>query len=125
MIRVPHAEGASETRIEIRSPDPSGNIYIQLAALIGMGLQGIREKIDCGDPDIGNTYKSKNAAHLLDKNFLPSNMFEALVEAENSQFLKDFLGEQMYTQYISLKIKEWESYRTFVTPREHMLNLNI
>lgn len=125
MIRVPHTEGANETRIEIRSPDPSGNIYIQLATLIEMGLQGIREKIDCGDPDIGSTYKNKNATGLLDKNFLPRNMFEALVEAENSNFLKDFLGEPLYSQYMSLKIDEWESYRTFVTPREHKLNLNI
>lgn len=125
MIRVPHAEGASDTRIEIRSPDPAGNIYIQIATLIGMGLQGIREKIDCGDPDIGNTYKNKNATHLLDKNFLPGNMFEALVEAENSRFLREFLGESLYTQYMALKTAEWESYRTFVTPREHKLNLNI
>lgn len=125
MVRVPHAEEADETRIEIRSPDPSGNIYIQLAALIEMGLQGIREKIDCGDPDVGSTYKNKSATSLLDKKFLPRNMFEALVEAENSQFLKDFLGEPLYSQYMSLKIDEWESYRTFVTPREHKLNLNI
>ena len=125
MVRIPYAEGAGDTRIEIRSPDPSGNIYIQIATLIGMGLQGIREKIDCGDPDAGNTYVKNNAAHLLDKNFLPGNMFEALVEAENSQFLKEFLGGPLYTQYMSLKINEWENYRTFVTPREHLLNLNI
>jgi glutamine synthetase len=125
MVRVPYAEGAKDTRIEIRSPDPSGNIYIQIATLIGMGLQGIREKIDCGDPDAGNTYETENASHLLDTNFLPRNMFEALVEAENSQFLKELLGEPLYTQYMSLKTEEWENYRTFVTPREHKLNLNI
>jgi glutamine synthetase len=125
MVRIPHAEGADDTRIEIRSPDPSGNIYIQLATLIGMGLQGIREKIDCGEPDAGNTYKNKNATHLLDTNYLPGNMFEALVEAENSRFLKEFLGETLYSQYMTLKINEWENYRTFVTPREHTLNLNI
>lgn len=125
MVRIPYAEGAKDTRIEIRSPDPSGNIYIQIATLIGMGLQGIREEIDCGDPDAGNTYETENPSHLLDTNFLPRNMFEALVEAENSQFLKEFLGEPLYTQYMALKTDEWENYRTFVTPREHKLNLNI
>ncbi len=125
MVRIPHAEGASDTRIELRSPDPSGNIYLQLATLIGMGLQGIREEIDCGDPDAGSTYMNENATQLMDTNFLPRNMFEALVEAENSQFLKEFMGDPLYSQYMSLKIDEWENYRTFVTPREHKLNLNI
>ena len=125
MIRIPYAEGANDTRIELRSPDPSGNIYLQLATLIGMGLQGIREKIDSGNPDIGSNYMTEKAAHLLDTAFLPRNMFEALVEAENSQFLKNFMGEQLYNQYMELKIIEWETYRTLVTPREHKMNLNI
>jgi glutamine synthetase len=125
MVRIPYAEGERDTRIEIRSPDPSGNIYLQMATLIGMGLQGVREKIDCGDPDPGNTYETRNSTHLLDTNFLPRNMFEALVEAERSQFLKNLLGEHLYTQYMSLKTNEWEDYRTFVTPREHARNLFI
>ena len=90
-----------------------------------MGLQGIREKTDSGNPDIGSNYMTEKAAHLLDTNFLPRNMYEALVEAENSQFLKNFMGEPLYDQYMILKISEWEDYRTFVTPREHKMNLNI
>lgn len=125
MVRIPYAEGAKDTRIEIRSPDPSGNIYLQLASLIGMGLQGIREKADAGDPDIGSTYSREKAKHLLDTNFLPRNMFEALMEAENSSFLRNFIGDQLYTQYMALKVNEWENYRTFVTPREHKMNLHI
>lgn len=125
MVRVPYAEGAEDTRIEIRSPDPSGNIYIQLAVLIGMGLQGIREKIDCGDPDSANSSTPGEASHLMDPSFLPRNMFEALVEAESSSFLKTLLGEAIYSQYMGLKTEEWENYRTFVTPREHKMNLHI
>lgn len=125
MVRVPYAEDPKETRIEIRSPDPSGNIYLQIATLIGMGLQGIREKIDCGDPDKGNTYETEDASHLMDSNFLPRNMFEALVEAENSRFLKELLGKSLYTQYMKIKENEWESYRTLVTPREHKMNLSV
>lgn len=125
MVRVPYAEEANETRIEIRSPDPSGNIYLQIATLIGMGLQGIREKIDCGDPDKGSTYETEDASHLMDANFLPRNMFEALVEAERSRFLKTLLGKPLYDQYMEIKEKEWEAYRTLVTPREHKMNLSI
>lgn len=125
MVRVPYAEGANDTRIELRSPDPAGNIYLQMATLIGMGLQGIREGLDCGEPDAGNTYQTEKAVRLMDPNFLPRCFFEALVEAENSQFLKEFFGTELYTQFMDLKLEEWESYRTFVTPREHKNSLHI
>jgi len=88
MIRIPYAEGAKDTRIELRSPDLAGNIYLQLATLIGLGLQGIRGKLDCGEPDAGNTYQTEKAVHLMDPAFLPSCFFEALVEAEQGQFLQ-------------------------------------
>ncbi len=125
MVRIPYGSGPSDTRIEIRSPDPSGNIYLQIATLIGIGLQGIREKIDCGNPDRESTYATKKATSLWDTDFLPTNMYEALLEAERSAFLKEFLGDRLYTQYMSLKINEWEDYRTFVTPREHTMSLHI
>ncbi|NQU63218.1 MAG: glutamine synthetase, partial [SAR324 cluster bacterium] len=67
----------------------------------------------------------EKATCLMDPAFLPRCFFEALVEAENSLFLKDFFGTKLYTQYMNLKLEEWESYRTFVTPREHKNNLHI
>jgi len=51
-------------------------------------------------------------------------MFEALVEAEKSTFLKSFLGTPLYDHYMSLKTEEWEGYRTYVTPREHRRSLS-
>jgi len=124
MVRVPYATGPKDTRIEIRSPDPAGNIYLQIATLIGIGLQGIRDKLDCGAHDTASTYQTRKAAGLWDTNFLPTNMYEALLEAERSEFLKNFLGDALYEQYMSLKIAEWEEYRTFVTPREHAMSLH-
>jgi glutamine synthetase len=50
-------------------------------------------------------------------------MYEVLVLAEKSKFLKSFLGIPLYEHYMSLKTEEWEGYRTFVTPREHRKNL--
>ncbi len=51
-------------------------------------------------------------------------MYEALVEAEKSPFLKDLLGEKLFNSYISLKTQEWEGYRTHITPKEfaHYVN---
>ena len=125
MVRVPYANSPDSTRIELRNPDPTGNPYLQMATLIGMGLQGIREGLDCGEPDIGSTYKVRRKYRVWDKRYLPKSMFEALVEAEKSRFLKDLLGEQIYNNYMALKIADWEEHRTHVTPREHEKYLSI
>jgi len=123
MVRVPYSIEPNEKRIEIRSPDPAGNIYLQMATLIGMGLEGLRQKTNCYKPDIGSNYTRKNSC-LWDNKFLPKSMYEALVLAEKSKFLKSFLGIPLYEHYMSLKTEEWEGYRTFVTPREHRKNLS-
>lgn len=124
MVRVPYSTRPESKRIEIRSPDPAGNIYLQMATYIGMGLQGIRDKVDCGEADVGNNYDGAKSGKLWDETFLPRSMFEALVEAERSEFLQQLLGENMYTQYLALKSDEWEGYRTHVTSREHTRNLS-
>lgn len=126
MIRVPYTASPDNTRIEIRSPDPSGNVYLQLATLIAMGIRGIEEKMDCGTPDKGSAYDRKiETPKLWDDRFLPKSLFEALVEAERSDFLKEFLGETLYDNYIRLKTREWEEHRTHITPREHKKYLNL
>ena len=125
MVRVPHASSPDSTRIELRNPDPAGNVYLQLAALIAMGLRGITEGLDCGKPDTGSVYRKFQKQRVWDPRFLPKCMFEALVEAEKSRFLKNLLGEQMYTNYMNIKIVDWEEHRTHVTPREYRKYLHI
>jgi len=124
MVRIPYSNQPQSKRIELRSPDPSGNVYLQMATLIGMGLQGIREQAECGAPDQGSTYEGSEAIKLWDTRYLPRSMYEALVEAERSTFLPGLLGESLYTQYMRLKTEEWENYRTHVTSREHRHSLS-
>ena len=119
MVRLPYTGGPEATRIELRTPDAMGNIYLQLATLIGMGLQGLKEGLDCGSPDVGNTYRNLKQTRIWDKRFLPKCMFEALVEAERSKFLKDLLGERIFENYMAIKVADWEEHRTHLTPREH------
>jgi glutamine synthetase len=118
MVRLPYCTSPESTRLELRSPDPSGNVYLQMAALIEMGLQGLREGEECGPPDMGSVYRSLFDCRVWDERFLPRSMYEALVEAERSQFLRNLLGESIYNHYLCLKISSWEEHRTHVTPRE-------
>ena len=119
MVRIPYCSDPQSTRLELRNPDPTGNTYLQIAVLIAMGLEGIRHKIDCGKPASGSIYTKNYSMKMWDKRFLPKSMFEALVEAERSKLLRRTLGDEIYHNYMALKIKEWEEHRTHVTPREH------
>jgi len=118
MIRLPYCTGPGSMRLELRSPDPAGNVYLQMAALIEMGVQGLREGLECGSPDEGSVYKSLLDCKVWDERFLPRSMYEALVEAERSEFLQRLLGNNIFQHYLGLKIHNWEEHRTHVTPRE-------
>jgi glutamine synthetase len=125
MVRIPHAINPTSTRLELRCPDATGNVYLQFAILIAMGLKGLEEKLDCGSPDIGSTYKKSTRKRMYDKRFIPRDIFEALMEAEKSSFLKDVLGRSLFDNYMALKMEDWEEHRTHVTPREHHKYLSI
>ncbi len=119
MVRIPYIDKPINTRLELRSPDPSGNVYLQVAVLIAMGIQGVREKMACGKPDAGSTYKKQYSNRVIDRKFLPKSMFEALMEAEKSRFLKETMGDHLYDNFMSLKTNQWEMHRTHVTGLEH------
>ena len=119
MVRIPYSTGPASTRLELGSPDPLGNVYLQVAVLIAMGVQGVRENLDCGKPDAGSTYSKRYKNRVLDRHFLPKCLFEALMEAEKSRFLKGVLGEHLYDNYMALKTDQWEMHRTHVTGLEH------
>lgn len=125
MVRVPFALSPEATRIELRNPDPGGNVYLQMAVLISMGLQGIREKLECGPPDTGSTYERKYDIRVWDERFLPRSFYEALVEADKSSFLREVLGDSLYDNFMRLKTQEWEDDRVHITRREHQRYLNI
>ncbi|UCD03181.1 MAG: glutamine synthetase [Candidatus Aenigmatarchaeota archaeon] len=124
MIRIPYSAGPGNMRIEIRNPDPSGNVYLQLSALIASGLRGIKDGLDCGEPDMGSTYRRKQGK-VFDRGLLPKTTFEALVDAQESIFLKELLGDYIYNKYLTLKIDEWEEHRTQLTLLEHKKYLSI
>jgi glutamine synthetase len=124
MVRIPYCPNPQSTRLELRSPDPAGNVYLQVAILIAMGMEGIRNKIDCGEHATGNISSKDLSTKVWDKRFLPKSMYEALVEAEGSSFLKQVLGDETYQNFMTLKIREWEEHRTHVTQREISMYLD-
>lgn len=111
LIRIP-AERGEHTRIELRSPDPSANPYLVLAACLRAGLDGIRGKIlppAAVDKNIFEMTDQEKEKEGIDS--LPGSLLEAVWELEKDELLKQVLGEHMSQGYIRAKKQEWDQYR--------------
>ena len=60
-VRIPvYSQSPKATRMEFRCPDPTANPYLAFAALLMAGLDGIKNKIDPGNPTDINLYSASN-----------------------------------------------------------------
>lgn len=115
LARIPAGRGKA-TRIEIRNPDPAGNPYLQFAVLLGAGLKGIEEDIEPPKQvkeDIFSLDQEKRKEKGIRS--LPSNLGHALAIMEESEVLKDILGEHAFQYFLHKKKEEWDDYRSHVT----------
>ena len=125
LIRIPMARGSS-TRIELRSPDPSCNPYLSFAVILKAGLDGIKNKIDPGQPVEDNIYQM-NAEERLKRNIdsLPGTLRDALNELESDEHLIKSLGPHVFNNFMRLGRAEWESYRIQVHDWDIQRYINI
>jgi glutamine synthetase len=83
------------------------------------GLDGIRRKLNPPKPAELNVYKLSYEERKQRKIIsLPESLSEALLEIENSEFMKAALGQELWENYLKEKHREWDLYRTQVTPWE-------
>jgi glutamine synthetase len=115
LIRIPNVRGES-TRIELRSPDPSANPYLAIAACLKAGLDGIKNKIEPAPEVRGNINAiSEEEARERGIENLPSNLFEACLAMEQDSLIKELLGDRVYNLYYDAKIGAWKEYDSQVT----------
>jgi glutamine synthetase len=118
LIRIPAAKGEA-TRLELRSPDPSCNPYLAFAVILAAGLDGIKNKIQPPPPTDKNIFRMTREERIKEGiESLPASLEEAINEMEKSELIRETLGEHIFTKYIEAKRKEWEDYRTKITPWE-------
>ncbi len=121
LVRVPlyHPGQEKATRMELRCPDPSANIYLCFAALLHAGLEGIEKGYELPEPMERNLYNlSYEEREKMGIESLPADLGEAIREAENSELLHKALGEHVFNRLLNVKREEWEEYRVQVTPYE-------
>ena len=118
LIRVPAGIGRRK-RFELRCPDPAGNPYLQFAVMLGMGLDGIERRIDPPEPverDIYHMTPEEKRANNIEP--MPESLGEALHHLRGSKLLREILGDHIFNNFLSVKKREWDNYRSKVSDIE-------
>ena len=119
LVRVPVPKRGKEdqgTRLEYRSIDPACNPYLAFSLLLAAGLRGITEGYELPDEATGNLYDSFQAAgDAKGDELLPSNLSAALDRMEESELVREALGEHIFEWFLRNKRAEWDGYRTHVS----------
>ena len=81
-------------------------------------MDGIENKIDPGDPNLGNMYE-RTLAEVRERGIeiLPQSLSEAINELRNDEVIKGSLGV-IAEEFIRLKENEWHAYSGQVTEWE-------
>ena len=121
LIRVPEVKPNKEdsTRIEYRAPDPACNPYLAFAVILAAGLDGIRNKVDPPQPlevPVADIPQRERAQRHLGA--LPTSLKEAIDVMEQSDLVRETLGDHVFESFIKNKELEWESFRSHVTDYE-------
>jgi len=118
LIRIP-AKRSLSTRIELRSPDPSGNPYLALAVCLKAGMDGIKNRIKPPVPCNRNIYEmTPGEREQLGIGSLPESLQEAINELSKDKVIREVLGEHVLHRFIEAKQIEWDRYRVQVHPWE-------
>jgi len=106
LVRIPMYKPNKEnsTRIELRSLDSACNPYLAFAVMLAAGLKGIEEGYVL-EPSV-------------DPAPLPANLHEAIVAMEESQLVRQTLGEHVFEFVLRNKRAEWQDYRRQVSAYE-------
>ena len=118
LIRIPASRGQS-TRVELRSPDPACNPYLELAVLLAAGLDGIEKGMVPPAEITENIFQMDDdarAAAGIDS--LPGSLEEAIKAMQADPRVLETLGGHVSENYIEGKAKEWDEYRTRVSSWE-------
>jgi glutamine synthetase len=113
LIRVPEyfPGKEKEARIEFRCPDPLCNPYLAYTAVFEAGLDGIRKKIEPGEPVDVNVYHLSDVKRSeLGIKVLPTSLKEALEEWKSDEICVRALSKETAEKYSELKMQEWTEY---------------
>ncbi len=118
LIRIPSGRG-QDTRIELRNPDAATNPYLSIALILAAGIEGIEKKLQA-PPQLTENLGKATYEQLRNSSFetLPMTLGEAINACEEDPFVRQVLGDAVYTKFLDAKRSEWKDFRTCVTQWE-------
>ncbi|WP_269524073.1 type III glutamate--ammonia ligase [Coraliomargarita parva] len=114
-LRVPMVGG----RVESRNADAACNPYLAAAMALAAGLEGIKEKLNPGEPQEDNLYElspEQLAARGIGE--LPRSLDEAVEAFASDPFVGEVLGEELRKEFITYKAEEWRQYHQRISQWE-------
>ena len=128
-VRIPmYSDSPKAKRAEFRCPDPSCNPYLAFAAMLMAGIDGIKNRIDPGDPVDKNIYDLP-PEELAEIPTVPGSLGEALAALEaDHEFLMegDVFTQDFVANYLEYKRdKEVDAIRLRPHPYEFVLYYDI
>lgn len=113
MIRTP-----GPGHVEDRTVSSAFNPYLGFAAYLYAGLDGVKNRIDPGDPNLGNMYEMTLEEMTRKKvRVLPQSLNEAIDELERDEVIRAGLGP-IAAEFIKVKRAEWNDYHRQVSAWE-------
>ena len=117
LVRIPQVQG-DNCRMELRSPDPACNPYLAIGLILAAGLDGIERRLELQAPINKNLFDPAVAAGLgLEK--LPSTLEEAVQAAQESEFLRTVLPEELSHRYYEEELKRCAALKNAADPAEY------
>ncbi len=118
LVRIPDAEEIN-TRLEMRSADPTANPYLLLAACLTAGLNGIKEAKKPMAPITSNVFEmSEEERAKRGIKPLPYTLHNAVKAFKADPLIQEALGEHLTQSFIDSKNLEWSKYTQSVSDWE-------
>jgi glutamine synthetase len=121
LVRVPadRPDDEQSCRVEYRALDPACNPYLAFAVILAAGLDGIERGLMPPPEATDNIYAmSPEERRAIGIAALPESLVEAVRDMERDEVVAEALGEHVFEWFLRNKRREWEEYRTLVTPFE-------
>jgi glutamine synthetase len=121
LVRIPAFSSSkrSEARIEFRCPDPLCNPYLAYTLVFEAGIDGIRKKIDPGEPvDVNVYHLSESERKKMGIAILPTSLKEALEEWKSDEICVQALGKENADKYFEFGLQEWKQYEQNMPSKE-------
>ncbi len=121
-IRIPlpdKLEPEKSFNLELKFVDATAQPYLMIGSIIAAGLDGIKRKLDPGEPCLDDPSKySEEERKAKGWTRYPEFFIDAVRALENDRFFRSVWGDTLIDEYVKLKKYHWYLYHREVTEFE-------